>query len=280
MLSGTRDKTRYRIWLKLALGIRHGRVHGRRRQTRLLHPGHPADLRKQLLEVPRRRRAAFQARSAHSRHGAEGRHSGARRSFPERPRRAGCTGVVAGLEKPAMPLDGKLTAAQISIIRDWIDQGAVWDDDVRNDTAAAAPLAALEEMPIPPEARNYLGLSEAGRVRPPGRLRQSPNPIDRFLEKARRERASRPRRAADRITLLRRAYLDLIGLPPTPAETAEFLADNQPARLGEPDRQTARLAALRRALGTALAGRGALRRFQRLRARYATGPTPGAIAIT
>src|SRR4249920_762525 len=35
--------------------------------------------------------------------------------------------VVAGLEKPSMPLDGKLTAAQISIIRDWIDQGAPWD---------------------------------------------------------------------------------------------------------------------------------------------------------
>src|SRR4051794_23128244 len=35
--------------------------------------------------------------------------------------------VVAGLEKPAMPLDGKLTAAQISIIKEWIDQGAGWD---------------------------------------------------------------------------------------------------------------------------------------------------------
>src|SRR5207253_7793141 len=35
--------------------------------------------------------------------------------------------VVAGLEKPSMPLDGKLTAAQISAIKDWLDQGAVWE---------------------------------------------------------------------------------------------------------------------------------------------------------
>ena len=35
--------------------------------------------------------------------------------------------LVAGLEKPAMPMDGKLTAEQIAAIKDWIDQGAAWD---------------------------------------------------------------------------------------------------------------------------------------------------------
>src|SRR6185503_3781923 len=35
--------------------------------------------------------------------------------------------VIAGLEKPSMPMDGKLTAEQIAIIRDWINQGAVWE---------------------------------------------------------------------------------------------------------------------------------------------------------
>jgi hypothetical protein len=33
---------------------------------------------------------------------------------------------------------------------------------------------------------------------------------------------------ADRLTLLRRAYLDLIGLPPSPSDTVEFLADTAP----------------------------------------------------
>src|SRR5689334_1783477 len=34
--------------------------------------------------------------------------------------------VVAGIEKPAMPLDGKLSAEQIKTIREWIEQGAPW----------------------------------------------------------------------------------------------------------------------------------------------------------
>jgi hypothetical protein len=54
------------------------------------------------------------------------------------------------------------------------------------------------------------------------------NPIDRFLEKARQEKGLKAAPRAARLTLLRRAYLDLIGLPPTPAETAAFLADTAP----------------------------------------------------
>ena len=54
------------------------------------------------------------------------------------------------------------------------------------------------------------------------------NPIDAFLEKVRREKGLTAAPRADRITLLRRAYMDLIGLPPTPAETADYLADASP----------------------------------------------------
>src|SRR5438128_1333581 len=63
--------------------------------------------------------------------------------------------VVAGLEKPSMPLDGKLTAAQISAIKDWIDQGAVWDASPPEIKPESTQLAAMEEMPISPEARSY-----------------------------------------------------------------------------------------------------------------------------
>jgi hypothetical protein len=47
--------------------------------------------------------------------------------------------VVAGLEKPAMPMDGKLTADQISVIKEWIDQGALWDSapDTTNPAATS-----------------------------------------------------------------------------------------------------------------------------------------------
>jgi hypothetical protein len=54
------------------------------------------------------------------------------------------------------------------------------------------------------------------------------HPVDRFLQAARQERGLQPAPRAARLTLLRRAYLDLIGLPPSPAESAAFLADNAP----------------------------------------------------
>src|SRR5689334_10896324 len=36
--------------------------------------------------------------------------------------------LVAGVEKPAMPMDGKLSAAQVATVAQWIDGGAKWDD--------------------------------------------------------------------------------------------------------------------------------------------------------
>ena len=141
--------------------------------------------------------------------------------------------VVAGLEKPSMPLDGKLTAAQISLIKDWIDQGAVWDAD--SVTTKAAPPgsdqpAADEEMPIPPEARKYWAFQKPIRAPLPGLAAgvNLINPIDRFLQKTRAEKGLKAAPRADRSTLVRRAYMDLIGLPPSPAELAAFLADESP----------------------------------------------------
>src|SRR5262249_33896465 len=52
--------------------------------------------------------------------------------------------------------------------------------------------------------------------------------IDRLLEHGRSAKGLSPAPRASRPPLLRRAYLDLIGLPPTPAQTAAFLADTRP----------------------------------------------------
>jgi hypothetical protein len=54
------------------------------------------------------------------------------------------------------------------------------------------------------------------------------NPIDAFLAAGHRARGLKPAGAADRRALLRRVYLDLIGLPPGPAEQAAFLEDASP----------------------------------------------------
>ncbi len=72
-----------------------------------------------------------------------------------------------------------------------------------------------------------------------------------------------PVRLADRRTLIRRVTFDLIGLPPTPEEVADFERDTSPDAYVAGRRPAARLAALRRTLGPALDGRRALRRHGR-----------------
>jgi len=137
---------------------------------------------------------------------------------------------IAGLEQPSMPMDGALTAPQISAIKTWIDQGAHWDASATETASApqrAATLAALENMEIPAAARNYWAFKLPVQAPVPDAAGLT-NPIDRFLEKARQEKGLKAAPRAARLTLLRRAYLDLIGLPPTPAETAAFLADTAP----------------------------------------------------
>jgi len=52
-------------------------------------------------------------------------------------------------------------------------------------------------------------------------------PIDRFILAALEAKSLRPSRPADRRTLIRRVYFDLIGLPPTPDEVEAFVADSR-----------------------------------------------------
>ena len=126
--------------------------------------------------------------------------------------------MVAGLEKPAMPLGGKLTMEQIESIRLWIEQGAVWDASRLSQEPTVAAAQPDREGPLPASAREYWAFRKP--VAQPGAAS-----IDSFVERALRERGLNRAPEADRCTLLRRAYLDLIGLPPTPAEADEFLKD-------------------------------------------------------
>jgi len=138
---------------------------------------------------------------------------------------------VAGLEPIRMPMGGEaLTTAQIAGFRNWIDQGATWDGPAAASTTAAAnPVTALERMEITAEQRNYWAFKLPVQAPVPMAAdRDLTNPIDRFIERARVDRGLVAAPRADRLTLVRRAYLDLIGLPPTPAQVAEFLADQTP----------------------------------------------------
>ena len=89
-------------------------------------------------------------------------------------------------------------------------------------------VATQENSQVPPAARDYWAFKLPVQSAVPETVTRFDNPIDRFLEKARRDRGLEPAPRASRLTLVRRAYLDLIGLPPSPAETAAFLADDSP----------------------------------------------------
>ena len=89
--------------------------------------------------------------------------------------------------------------------------------------------AAGQQSPEPPAAaRNYWAFKLPVQAPVPDVRAPFTNPIDRFLEQARQEKGLHTAPRASREALMRRAYLDLIGLPPTPAEAAAFLADTAP----------------------------------------------------
>jgi hypothetical protein len=132
---------------------------------------------------------------------------------------------------PTMPPGKKLPDADLEVLRLWIRAGAPWpviaeaaktDDDKEKKAA----LKVLEERPVTAEERAFWSFKKP--VRPPVPGGAGANPVDAFLEAKWREKHLTPSRAADRRTLVRRAYLDLWGLPPTPEQVAEFLNDKRP----------------------------------------------------
>ncbi len=138
---------------------------------------------------------------------------------------------VAGLERPSMPAQGDpLTMEQAEAIKRWIHEGAVWNAVVTTTARpSAAASAALESRPITPEERNYWAFKLPVKAELPDDVDSTlSNPIDRFLEHERRKRGIDPAPQADRYTLVRRAYLDLIGLPPTPSQVDAFVNDRSP----------------------------------------------------
>lgn len=96
--------------------------------------------------------------------------------------------------------------------------------------APPAQAASGVSDPFTPEQRSYWAFQPVERPREP--LAQSEgwvrNPIDTFVLRALRSKGVAPAPEADRVTLIRRASFGLSGLPPTPDEVREFLADQAP----------------------------------------------------
>ena len=122
--------------------------------------------------------------------------------------------LVAGYEvKVTMPLAGeRLSDEQIGILRAWIDQGALWPD------AASEP---GEEQPKPVSA--HWSFQPIQRPSVP----RDRHPVDHFVQARLKREGLTPSPPALRETLIRRASLDITGLPPTPDELNAFLRDSR-----------------------------------------------------
>jgi hypothetical protein len=88
--------------------------------------------------------------------------------------------------------------------------------------------AAFAQTPRDTSGVQLWVLKPVVRPQAPTGLTKSTNPIDAFIAAEYRKKGLRPVGPADKHTLLRRVYLDLIGIPPTPAEQDAFLKDDSP----------------------------------------------------
>lgn len=105
----------------------------------------------------------------------------------------------------------KLNAAQIELIRRWIAGGAEWGEHWAYVCPSRPPVPKLPTF----EGPAAQGIERFVR-----------NAIDHFVLEKLCEKRLAPSPEAERATLIRRLSLDLTGLPPTPEQVAEFVADD------------------------------------------------------
>ena len=119
-----------------------------------------------------------------------------------------------------MPPGGSpLASADLEVLRRWIDGGLPWT-------------GVREDGPSPPSWWSFRKLQ-----RPDVPATEADtwvrNPIDAFVLARLQEKGLKPAPEADRRTLIRRAYFDLIGLPPTPEQMDRHLGDDSPDAYGK-----------------------------------------------
>ncbi len=126
-------------------------------------------------------------------------------------------------ESHEMPPDKKLPDESIGVLDEWVRRGAPW---------AKAGAAAMKkaERGFSNEERAWWALQPVKAVAPPvdAEDRWSRNEIDRFIHAGLAKQNLQPAAEADRAALIRRLSFDLIGLPPTAEEVANFVSDINP----------------------------------------------------
>ncbi len=128
-------------------------------------------------------------------------------------------------ERLKMPPAGKLGDEEIRNLTAWVKLGAIWPPD-------HAPGSARKE-----EGYRISSLQRAFWSFQPVMKPESPpvrdktwvkSPIDNFILSTLEAKGLKPAAAASKRVLIRRAYFDLLGLPPKPEDVDAFVADNSP----------------------------------------------------
>lgn len=128
-------------------------------------------------------------------------------------------------EELQMPPSGKLSAKEIETLTRWVNEGLPWPKKLEKETAHVA-----KKVGVTDEDRNFWAYRPVVAPQPPKVKNQAwvRSPIDAMILAKLEERGLAPALQADKRTLIRRAYYDLTGLPPTPEEVAAFVADEAP----------------------------------------------------
>jgi hypothetical protein len=140
-----------------------------------------------------------------------------------------------------MPPKGKLPAADLQALADWVKEGAPWPAVTTTDSAAKPKQidwATIrdEHWAWRPVRRPEVPMVHASHSSSPMAVKWVRNPIDAFVLVKLAEAGLSPSPPAEPAVLLRRIHLDLVGLPPTPAEVtafAEACVDDPDAALSE-----------------------------------------------
>lgn len=121
-----------------------------------------------------------------------------------------------------MPPTGQLAAKDIQNFERWIREDAAWPKNIGRLREGAVQITDSDkewwafQPVIKPEVPHQEGDN------------WSTNPIDRFIFHRLDQKGMKPAPRAERLTLIRRLYFDLIGLPPTPGEIEAFLKEDSP----------------------------------------------------
>jgi Protein of unknown function (DUF1553)/Protein of unknown function (DUF1549)/Planctomycete cytochrome C len=127
------------------------------------------------------------------------------------------------IEGDQMPLGGKLSAADKQSIHAYIEQGRF----PTQSAASEADILKKEAARITPEDRNWWSFKTPVKPAVPAVAAkdQVRTPLDAFVVSELEKKGWKMEPEADRVTLIRRAYFNLVGLSPTPAQVKAFVDD-------------------------------------------------------